>query len=66
MVRQLAIRQDFPRVKLIEGEWRINAPGHKAIIGSDNGLSPDRCQDIIWANVGILLIGTLGKNFSEI
>ena len=36
------------------------------IIGSDNGLSPDRCQAIIWTNPGILLIGHLGTNFSEI
>ena len=35
-------------------------------IGSDNGLSPGRRQAIIWTNVGILLIGTLGTNFSEI
>ena len=36
------------------------------IIGSDNGLSPDRRQAIIWTNYGILLIGPLGTNFSEI
>ena len=36
------------------------------IIGSDNGLSPGRCQAIIWTNAGILLIRTLGTNFSEI
>ena len=36
------------------------------IIGSDNGLSPARRQAIIWTNAGILLIGTLGTNFSEI
>ena len=36
------------------------------IIGSDNGLSPDRRQAIIWTNSGILLIGPLGTNFSEI
>ena len=36
------------------------------IIGSDNGLAPGRCQTIIWTNDGILLIGTLGTNFSEI
>ena len=35
-------------------------------IGSDNGLSPGRCQAIIWTNAGILLIGPLGTNFSEI
>ena len=37
-----------------------------AIIGSDNGLSPGRRQAIIWTNDGILLIGPLGTNFSEI
>ena len=36
------------------------------IIGSDNGFSPDRRQAIIWTNVGLLLIGLLGTNFSEI
>ena len=36
------------------------------IIGSDNGLSPGRRQAIIWTNDGILLIGPLGPNFSEI
>ena len=35
-------------------------------IGSDNGLSPSRRQAIIWTNTGILLIQTLGTNFSEI
>ena len=34
------------------------------IIASDNGLSPDRHQDIIWTNTGILLIGPCGTNFS--
>ena len=36
------------------------------IIGSENGLSPDRCKAIIWTNTGILLIGPLGISFSEI
>ena len=35
------------------------------IIGSDNGLSPDRRKAIICTNAGILLIGPLGTNFSE-
>ena len=35
-------------------------------IDSDNGLSPCRRQAIIWTNAGILLIGPLGTNFSEI
>ena len=36
------------------------------IIGSDNGLSPDRRRAIIWTNAGLLLIGPLGRNFNEI
>ena len=40
--------------------------GKSTIIGSDNGLSPDRRQAIIWTNAGILLIGPLGTYFSEI
>ena len=36
------------------------------IIGSDNGLSPGRCQAIIWTSAGILLVGPLGTNFNEI
>ena len=35
------------------------------IIGSDNCLSPERRQTNIWTNAGILLIGTLGTNFTE-
>ena len=35
------------------------------ITGSDNGLSPIRHQAIIWTTAEILLIRTLGKNFSE-
>ena len=35
------------------------------ITGSDNGLSPGRCQAIIWTSDGILLIGPLGTNFNE-
>ena len=40
--------------------------GKLTIIGSDNGLSPERRQAIIWTDAGILLIGRLGTNFSEI
>ena len=36
------------------------------IIGSDNGLSPERRQANIWTNAWILLIGPSGTNFSEI
>ena len=40
--------------------------GKLSIIGSDNALSPGRRQAIIWTNAGILLIGSLRTNFSEI
>ena len=36
------------------------------IIGSDNGLSPNRRQAVIWTSDTILLIGPLRTNFSEI
>ena len=36
------------------------------IIGTDNGLSPGRCQAIILTNAGILSIGPLGTDFNEI
>ena len=35
-------------------------------IDSGNGLSPLRCQAITWTNAGLLSIGLLGTNFSEI
>ena len=44
----------------------IYASANLVSIGSDNGLSPRRYQAIIWTNAGILLIGPLGTNFSEI
>ena len=34
-------------------------------IGSDNDLSPGRCQAIIWTYVGILSTEPLGTNFHE-
>ena len=40
--------------------------GKLTIIGSDNGLSPERRQAIIWTNAQIWLIGPLGTNFSDI
>ena len=36
------------------------------IIGSDNGSAPGQRQAIIWTNAGMLLIGPLRTNFSEI
>ena len=39
--------------------------GNLTITGSDNGLLPGRHQAIIWANVGILSIGSRGTTFSR-
>ena len=39
---------------------------NRASIGSDNGLSPIRHQAINLTNAGLLSIGHLGTNFSEI
>ena len=52
---------------LINWGWVMHICVSKlTIIGSDNGLAPDRRQAIIWINAGLLLIGSLGTNFSEI
>ena len=40
--------------------------GKLTTIGSDNGLLPERRLAIIWTSAGILLIGPLGTNYSEI
>ena len=40
--------------------------GKSTNIGSNNGMLPGRRQAIIWTNAGILLIGPLETNFSEI
>ena len=39
---------------------------NRVSIGSDNGLSPNRHQAIIWTSSGLLSIGPLGTNFSGI
>ena len=48
------------------GQATLICVGKLTIIGSDNGLSPGRRQAMIWINDVILLIGSLGTNFSEI
>ena len=45
--------------------WRIYASVTYATIGSDNGWSPGRPQDIIWTSAWISLIEPLGANFRE-
>ena len=59
----------FPKRQLVKTHWgRVTHIRvlKLTITGSDNGLSPGRRQAIFWTNPGILLIGPLGSNFSEI
>ena len=62
-------RNDFHITGLLLTHWgRVThiCVSKLTIIGSDNGLSPDRRQTIIWTNAGLLLIAPLGTNFSAI
>ena len=70
-LRRIALMTSLWWVKLISQLTHWGRVTHicvskLTIIGSDNGLSPGRRQAIIWTNAGILLIWTLGTNFSEI
>ena len=47
-----------------EAEWRIYVSVNKAIIGSDNGLSPIQHQAIAWTSDDLLQFRPKGKNFS--
>ena len=62
----LASSNEFQWLELTHWGWVTHICVCKlTIIGSDNGLSPDRRQAIFWTNAGILLIWPLGTNFSE-
>ena len=52
-------------IKLNVTEWRIYMPLNKAIIVSNNGLSPDQLQAIIWPNASVIPITPLGKSLNE-
>ena len=55
------------RAKVLTHWGRVTyiSVGKLIIIGSDNGLSPDRRQAIIWTNARLLSIGHLGTYFNE-
>ena len=62
-----SLNSDMRRLNLTHwGRVTHICVGKLTIIGSDNGLSPERRQAIIWTNAGLLLIGPLGTNVSEI
>ena len=55
----------------IDNQFQLLSQEHISVskltsIGSNNNLSPGRCQAIIWTKAGILLIGPSVTNFSEI
>ena len=59
--------EDIYRKRILSHWGRVThiCVGNLTIIGSDNGLSPGRRQAVTWTNVGMLLIGPIGTNFSE-
>ena len=54
------------RYMLTHLQCLIYALVNRVSTGSDNGLSPFQCQAIFWTNAGLLSIGLIGTNFSEI
>ena len=60
--------KSYPMERLLTHWGRVThiCVSKLTIIGSDNGLSPDRRQAIIWTNAGLLLIEPLGTTVSEI
>ena len=62
------IMQSAPEPMLLTHWGRVThiCVSKLTIIGSDNGLSPDRRQAIIWTNDGILSIRPLRTKLSEI
>ena len=48
---------------LIEAKWRVYVSVNQTIISSDNGLSPNRRQAIIWTNAVLLLIRPFRTKF---
>ena len=60
--------QSYPRWRYLTYCGRVThiCVGNRTVIGSDNVASPGWRQAINWTNAGILLIGPLGTNFSEI
>ena len=66
MMRNNKYRKGLDQILTHWGRVTHICVGKLTIIGSDNGLAPGRHQTIIWTNDGILLIGPLGTNFSEI
>ena len=63
---RLVVQKFVSSLKHMSHWCRIYESGDLASVGSGNGLSPVRRQVITWTNAGLLSIGHLGTNFSEI
>ena len=57
---------DYKQAWLVMQSWSTRQGEGGIFIGLDNGLTPARCQSIIWISASLLLIRPLGTNFSEI
>ena len=73
---KLLMHSEISTVQVFKCEWINNFMPHcafdylfittKPIIGSVNGLSPNRPQAIIWTNAVLLSVGHSGTNFWQI
>ena len=62
-------RNDHKCIPVVLTHWgRVThiCVGKLTTIGSDNGLAPSKRQALIWTNAGILLIGPIETNFSDV
>ena len=66
MIKRLIWTIWTPMSSVLKKADKLICVSKLTIIASDNGLSPGWRQAIIWNNDGILSIGLLGTNFSEI
>ena len=64
--RDYSFTINISRHSRVRGRSRHICVSKLIIIGSDNSLSPDRRQAMIWTNAGMLLIGPKGTHFNAI
>ena len=62
----MSVQHVYVKWNIFEAEWRIYASTNWVISGSDNGLSPARCQSIIWPNSVFWSIGSFETYLTEI
>ena len=66
-LHMVALHHEIPRNSLPHwGRMMHKCVGNVTLIGSDNGLPPDRRQAIIWTNAGVSSTGSPWINFNQI